>query len=114
MKGFDIALWPNDRKEPGSRQPDATGSISIPISVLRELSQAYQAKELPTTHDTRNDQEVIKLDVSAWRNAPVEGKRTPVIKAEVRSWSEQKERLEAMKPKSETPSDAGEAWNLPF
>ena len=51
MKGFDLALWPNQYKTEGSRQPDARGSLSIPITVLRDLSQAYQAKELPTVMD---------------------------------------------------------------
>ena len=87
MRGFDLALWPNERKQPGSKQPDARGTLAIPISVIRELSMAYQAKELPTEQDERNDCEIVKLDCSAWKNAP-EGNR-PVIKAEVRSWTEQ-------------------------
>ena len=88
MKGFDLALWPNKYKTEGSRQPDARGSLSIPITVLRDLAQAYQAKELPTEMDERNNCEVVKLDASAWKNAP-EGNK-PVIKCEIRDWEEQK------------------------
>jgi hypothetical protein len=91
MKGFDLALWPNKYKQPESRQPDARGTLSIPISVLRDLSQAYQAKELPTEMDERNNVEVVKLDASAWKNAP-EGNK-PVIKCEIRDWTEQKEEI---------------------
>lgn len=89
MKGFDVALWRNTYKQEGSRQPDLRGSISIPISVLRELSTAYQAKELTTEQDDRNECEVVKLDVSAWKNDP-EGNR-PLLKAEVKNWTEMKE-----------------------
>ena len=90
MKGFDLALWPNQYKEAGSRQPDAKGHLAIPISVLRDLAQAYQAKELPTVMDERNNCEVVKLVAAAWKNAP-EGNK-PVIKVEIDSWTEAKER----------------------
>ena len=50
---------------------------------------AYQAKELTTEQDDRNECEVVKLDVSAWKNDP-EGNR-PLLKAEVKNWTEMKE-----------------------
>lgn len=107
MKGFDLALWPNQYKTEGSRQPDARGSLSIPISVLRDLAQAYQAKELPTAMDERNNCEVVKLDASAWRNDP-EGNK-PVIKCEVRSWEEQKAEIARKAAKADGASSAESA-----
>ena len=88
MKGFDLALWKNTYKQPGTRQPDAKGSLSIPISVLRELVNAYQNKTLPTERDERNNgQEIIKIPASAWLNNS-DNEKAPKIKAEVRGWQE--------------------------
>lgn len=94
MKGFEMALWPNENKEPGSSQPDATGFIAIPIEVLRDLSLAYQQRQLPVENDTRNNLEIVKLGASAWKNDPNNGKRQPVIKAQIRNLAEQKEAIE--------------------
>ena len=120
MKGFDLALWPNKYKTPGSRQPDARGAVSIPVSVLKDLSIAYQKGELSTETDTRNgDIEIVKLDASAWRNEP-EGNK-PVIKCEIQSWEEMKQRQAEREAKAAGAAaggsggdDAATGWSIPF
>ena len=119
MKGFEMALWPNQYKEPGSFQPDARGHISIPVSVLKELSIAYQQKELTVETDTRNDLEYVKLSASAWKNDPSENAKRPVIKAEIRSFAEEKEAAAKKAARdagnSAAPAeDAAGGWNIPF
>jgi len=122
MKGFEMALWPNDNKEPGGTQPDATGFITIPISVLKELSIAYQQKQLPVENDTRNNLEVVKLGASAWKNDPNNGKRQPVIKAVIRNFEEQKEsaarkaQYEAERNGASTApaTETASGWDIPF
>ena len=89
MKGFNVSLWRNDRKTKETH-PDATGSISIPISVIRDLSIAYQQRELPTEQDNYHKIEVVKLEASAWRNDPSKG--GPVMRCEIRNWEEMKTR----------------------
>ena len=118
MKGFEMALWPNQYKEPGSFQPDARGHISIPVSVLKELSIAYQQKELTVETDTRNNLEYVKLTASAWKNDPSENAKRPVIKAEFRSFAEEKEAAakKAARDAGNGPAPAEESagWNIPF
>ena len=109
-----MALWPNQYKEPGSSQPDARGALSIPLSVVKELAMAYQAKELPTETDTRNDVEIVKLDVAAWKNDPGENPKRPVIKAEVKSWPEMKERQAARDAKKAESSSSSGGWGIDF
>lgn len=114
MKSFTFAIWPNQYKQAGSQQPDATGNIQIPIEVLKELSVAYQKGELPTS--MVNETEVVKLGASAWRNAP-DGNQ-PVIKAQIRSWAEEQEA--AAKRAERTAKDQGASnsddtgWGVPF
>lgn len=115
MKGFQFAIWPNKYKKEGSRQPDARGHVAFPISVLKELSQAYQKGELPVEADERNGGiEVVKLEASAWRNDPDGNK--PVISAEIKSWSEMAARAaeKAAKDAGATNSDDADSWNVPF
>ena len=118
MKGFDLSLWPNRYKEPESKQPDAKGTISFPISVLKELANAYQAKELKTEIDSYNgDIEIVKLDVAAWRNDP-EGNR-PVIKGLVSNLAEMKESQARRDAKNAEASGGGSndstgGWGVPF
>ena len=114
-----MALWPNQYKEPGSSQPDARGALSIPLSVVKELAMAYQAKELPTETDQRNgDIEIVKLDVAAWKNDPGDNPKRPVIKCEVKSWPEMKERQAARDAKNAASSgggsDAATGWGIDF
>lgn len=121
MKGFELALWPNEYKEPGSFQPDARGHISIPVSVLKELSIAFQQKEITVETDTRNNLEYVKLSASAWKNDPSENAKRPVIKAEIRNFSEEKEAAAKKAARAASgPSapaaaaDSGNGWNIPF
>ena len=124
-----MALWPNEYKTPGSFEPDARGFISIPISVLKELSIAYQKKEITLENDTRNNVECVKLGASAWKNDPSDGKRRPVIKAEIRNFSEEQKALQdAAERKAQKDAAAGihsgastapaaeaaTGWDIPF
>lgn len=115
MKTFNLAIWPNTYKKPGSDQPDATGHLQIPIEVLKELSIAYQQNELPTVKV--DGQEIVKLSASAWRNAP--GGNQPVIKAQIRSWTEEQEhqaRRAEYKAKKDGAATADDStgWGVPF
>jgi len=49
-------LFPNDRKEPSSRQPDMKGNIFLDSALLMELMNSAPEGEL------------IKMDISGWTN----------------------------------------------
>ena len=49
-------LFSNDRKEPGSRQPDMKGNVFLDPALLMELMNGAPEGEL------------IKMDISGWEN----------------------------------------------
>ena len=116
MKQFKVALWPNENKY-SDTSPDATGSLQMPVSVLKEILQAYKASELPITQDYTTKEDCLTFRASAWRNPPSDGK--PVISCQIDSPTEAKER--AAKKAQRDAEQAGQnsqqddlGWDAPF
>jgi hypothetical protein len=82
MKGFDCGLFPNTYKK-GQNDPDATGSLRIPASVIAELYQGISGGTIPLKPGYGDGAEpFVELRAAAWRgdgSLTATGKQRPAI-----------------------------------
>jgi hypothetical protein len=65
VKSARIQIYANQRKQPGTKQPDGRGFIELPAQLLMELAQAFQAGQF--TGSNQQGEPFIQLPCSCWR-----------------------------------------------
>lgn len=90
-----FALWRNNYKN-AANQPDYKGSITIPVQIVNEMLQAWQAGQIET--DQRTGVQSVKLDMALYAEAGGQsqnGGRLPDLKGLVSGPQETAQRAAA-------------------
>ena len=83
MKSARIAIFRNDRKQPGSKQPDGSGLIELPAQFIAELAQLLQTGQFSGTN--QQGEPIVTMKCSVWRS---DGSNTLILSGQIESPSE--------------------------
>lgn len=83
MKSARIAIFRNDRKQPGSKQPDGSGLIELPAQFIAELAQLLQTGQFTGTN--QQGEPIVSCKVSVWRS---DGSNTLILSGQIESPAE--------------------------
>ena len=83
MKSARIAIFRNDRKQPGSKQPDGSGLIELPAQFIAELAQLLQTGQFTGTN--QQGEPIVTMRASVWRS---DGSNTLILSGQIESPSE--------------------------
>lgn len=83
MKSARIAIFRNDRKQPGSKQPDGSGLIELPAQFIAELAQLLQAGQFTGTN--QQGEPIVTMKCSVWRS---DGSNTLILSGQIESPAE--------------------------
>jgi len=115
MKGFDCGLFPNTFKK-GQNDPDATGSLRIPASVIAELYQGISGGTIPLKPGYGDGAEpCVELRAAAWRgdgSLTATGKQRPAISVRFDSPTEAAAR-DAARAQAAQQAPQGQQWGAP-
>ena len=104
MKSFRLSLFPNSYKTT-EMQPDARGSLQIPLSVINELYQGLSLGTITPKQGYADGENFVELKAAAWKSdgsLTAAGKQRPAISILIDSPSEQAN-YEATKAANEFP-----------
>ena len=91
MKNFRLSLFPNSYKTT-EMQPDARGSLQIPLSVINELYQGLSLGTITPKQGYADGENFVELKAAAWKSdgsLTAAGKQRPAISIQIDSPAEQ-------------------------
>ena len=114
MKSFRLSLFPNSYKTT-EMQPDARGSLQIPLSVINELYQGLSLGTITPKQGYADSENYVELKAAAWKSdgsLTAAGKQRPAISIQIDSPAEQAN-YEASKAAREATSEFPQPQSQP-
>jgi len=120
LKQFRLGLFPNSYKQ-GANDPDAKGTLAIPLSVINELYQGISMGTIkPKQGYGEGAEQIVELGAAAWKgdgSLTASGKQRPAISVVIDSPEESaqraKARAEREATKAQPAAGAPSGWGAP-